>query len=353
MEHEEQEREHFQKIIYIFKSYRRHANNWVDGKMKFLKNLPVDQQSLLINYNDHLAKVRKCIEQNAQILNLIIKDVENMFENLNHSDSEIQRFTDASVQTDMDKLHTTLRQIVRDWSTVGEPERKLCYNPILEAIEARFPKDTCDRGEVNVLVPGAGLGRLSYEVAKRGFSCQGNEFSLFMLFASNFVLNRCEDKLRIHPWAHSSCNVMRSEDQVLAVQFPDVDPSDLPASSQMTMTAGDFMEVYTAASVWDCVATCFFIDCANNVVSLIQTIYNIIKPGGIWVNLGPLLYHFADGQESLELTYEQLIDIVKNVGFTILEEKTDLPTSYIHNRNSMLQSQYRSVFFVAEKPNIR
>ena len=47
-----------------------------------------------------------------------------------------------------------------------------------------------DRGEVNVLVPGAGLGRLSYEVAKRGFSCQGNEFSLFMLFASNFVLNR-------------------------------------------------------------------------------------------------------------------------------------------------------------------
>lgn len=44
--------------------------------------------------------------------------------------------------------------------------------------------------EVRILVPGAGLGRLAYELAKRGYTCQGNEFSLFMLFASNFVLNK-------------------------------------------------------------------------------------------------------------------------------------------------------------------
>ena len=44
--------------------------------------------------------------------------------------------------------------------------------------------------DVQVLVPGAGLGRLAFEIAKRGYSCQGNEFSLFMLFASNFVLNK-------------------------------------------------------------------------------------------------------------------------------------------------------------------
>ena len=47
-----------------------------------------------------------------------------------------------------------------------------------------------DRSNINILVPGAGLGRLSYELASRGYACQGNEFSLFMLFASNFVLNK-------------------------------------------------------------------------------------------------------------------------------------------------------------------
>ncbi|RUS32778.1 hypothetical protein BC938DRAFT_474346, partial [Jimgerdemannia flammicorona] len=32
-----------------------------------------------------------------------------------------------------------------------------------------------------VLVPGAGLGRLAFDIAKEGFSCQGNEFSFYMV----------------------------------------------------------------------------------------------------------------------------------------------------------------------------
>lgn len=52
-----------------------------------------------------------------------------------------------------------------------------------------FP--TCsDPSTVYVLVPGAGLGRLAFELAKHGYCCQGNEWSLFMLFGSNFVLNK-------------------------------------------------------------------------------------------------------------------------------------------------------------------
>lgn len=43
---------------------------------------------------------------------------------------------------------------------------------------------------VKVLVPGAGLGRLAWELANLGYTCQGNEFSFFMLLASNFILNK-------------------------------------------------------------------------------------------------------------------------------------------------------------------
>jgi hypothetical protein len=35
-----------------------------------------------------------------------------------------------------------------------------------------------------VLCPGSGLGRLPFEVAKRGYGCQGNEFSFFMLLGN-------------------------------------------------------------------------------------------------------------------------------------------------------------------------
>ena len=47
-----------------------------------------------------------------------------------------------------------------------------------------------DPSKVNILVPGAGLERLAWEIAMLGYACQGNEWSFFMLFSSNFVLNR-------------------------------------------------------------------------------------------------------------------------------------------------------------------
>lgn len=62
-----------------------------------------------------------------------------------------------------------------------------------------FPCDVCilyiffyvsDVSKVSVLVPGAGLGRLAWEIARLGYTCQGNEWSFFMLFTSNFILNR-------------------------------------------------------------------------------------------------------------------------------------------------------------------
>lgn len=37
---------------------------------------------------------------------------------------------------------------------------------------------------------------------------------------------------------------------------------------------------------WDCVATCFFIDTAHNVIEYVETIWKILKPGGVWINLG-------------------------------------------------------------------
>ena len=43
--------------------------------------------------------------------------------------------------SDMEKVQSTLKQIVRDWSKDGEEERAACYNPIIEEIEANFPAD--------------------------------------------------------------------------------------------------------------------------------------------------------------------------------------------------------------------
>lgn len=57
---------------------------------------------------------------------------------------------------------------MRDWSALGETERKQCYGPIILEIEANYPEDKFSRSEINILVPGAGLGRLTFEIASRG-----------------------------------------------------------------------------------------------------------------------------------------------------------------------------------------
>ena len=53
----------------------------------------------------------------------------------------------------------------------------------------------------NIHLPGAGLGRLAWQLAKEGYSCQANETSLFMLFVANFILNHCNkiDQHTVYP----------------------------------------------------------------------------------------------------------------------------------------------------------
>lgn len=107
-----------------------------------------------------------------------------------------------------------------------------------------------------------------------------------MLLASNFVLNKCKsiNCFTIYPWIHQFTNNLSFEDMVRPASFPDVDPSNMPESSNFTMAAGDFLEVYRDdefAGNFDCVVTCFFIDCAHNVVEFIDLIHRILKPGNM------------------------------------------------------------------------
>ncbi|CAG2185445.1 CARNMT1 [Mytilus edulis] len=317
------------RIINAFKYYRIHSSK----RVKMQWNLS-----------------RNCVDHNYEIIQLVIKDAEYMFENKTHEPTEDEKEVPPT-QFDMDKVRTTIKQFVRDWSADGHSEREACYLPIVMEICEKFPNDP---SKISVLVPGAGLGRLAYEIAKQGYSCQGNEWSLFMLMASNFILNKCNavKSFTLYPWIHQWTNNTYTEDQTASCKFPDVNPAELPPNSNFSMAAGDFLEIYTDPDTFDCVATVFFIDTAHCIISYIETIYNILKPGGYWINLGPLLYHYSDipNEVSIELSYEELKKVIKQVGFVIQREEKDVRSTYTQNPKSMLRYEYSSVFFTAQKP---
>jgi carnosine N-methyltransferase len=353
---DELERQHFLRIINAFRYYRVHSIKRVLTADHYYNGLPKHHKAMIPDFKEHLKKIKMCINHNYEIIRQIVSHVPNMFENKPNNGETNQEGPQPASEFDMDKVKSTLKQFVRDWSSEGQAERDACYKPVVEEIVKAFPAEKYNTGEIKVLVPGAGLGRLAYEIACRGFACQGNEFSLFMLFASHFVLNKCQDvnMYTLYPWVHQFCNNKRSEDQIRPITFPDVRPADLPRSEDcnFSMAAGDFLEVYTEPDDWDCVATVFFIDTAHNIMAYIETIYNILKPGGIWINLGPLLYHFSDiaNESSIELSYEEVRNIIKQFNFEIIKEEESVKTSYTQNPRSMLTYQYDCVFFVARKP---
>ncbi|PWN37854.1 N2227-domain-containing protein, partial [Meira miltonrushii] len=199
---------------------------------------------------------------------------------------------------DVDKVRSTLKQFVRDWSEEGASEREAAYDPILEALEKRFAHiPSAQRAQIRVLVPGAGLGRLAFEIAWQGFSCQGNEFSFFMLLASHFILNKTisTNQHVLYPFIHSSSNWRTATDMLRAIKIPDINPTDLPSHIDFSMVAGEFVEVYSKEQergAWHSIATCFFIDTARNFARYLEVINHVLPIDGVWVNIGPLLWHF-------------------------------------------------------------
>nr|CEL65888.1 TPA: hypothetical protein BN1204_017180 [Neospora caninum Liverpool] len=260
----------------------------------------------------------------------------------------------------MSKVRSTLRQFVRDWSDEGKEEREAAYGPLLEALESRFPIH--DRSKPpRVLCPGSGLGRLPFEVTRRGYACQGNEFSYFMLMGSDFILNHAL-KVRsvpLQPYCLSTSNRRGQHDHLQTVWIPDVSPNEhISPDTDFSMCAGEFVEVYGcsddtpsgipgASQPFDAVLTSYFLDTARNVLLYIRTIAKILRPGGLWANIGPLLYHYAEmpNEMSIELAWDELEEVIK-LWFDI--EKIEWRDAYYtSNPNSMMQVQYHCVFFVA------
>ncbi|XP_056146449.1 carnosine N-methyltransferase isoform X1 [Lampris incognitus] len=348
------ERQHFWKVVDAFRYYRIHILEQVNRAKRQFWSLPQHHQVLLPGVLANLTCLSQCVERNQEILQAIVLNCLHMFENMAYGEEDDLRKVRPSSTFDMDKLKSTIKQFVRDWSEAGQAERESCYQPLIREIQRLFPSDQYDVSKVSVLVPGAGLGRLAWEIARLGYICQGNEWSFFMLFSSNFVLNRCDtvNSLTLYPWIHQFSNNKKSSDQTRPISFPDVNPQDLPLDSDFSMVAGDFLEVYTEPESWDCVATCFFIDTAHNVLDYVETIWKILKPGGVWVNLGPLLYHFENmaNELSVELSYEDIREAIIKYGFHIEVERESVQTTYTENDRSMLKYVYDCVFFVARKP---
>ncbi|CBF88632.1 hypothetical protein AN0865.2 [Aspergillus nidulans FGSC A4] len=392
---EESERKVLFSAFDSFMQYRRSAHlNTTHRRRQAFYALPTKHWQMLaeppFSLLDNFNKVDDAIDANADIADAIIGTGLKSFGLPEQPDpsNPLQNWRGVANSADINKAHSTIRQFYRDWSAEGQAEREACYIPVLRDLDLEFP-DKLEREEfVKVLVPGAGLGRLVFEICRAGFAAEGNEISYHQLLASSWVLNHTEGAQRhaLYPFALHFSNILSREQQLRKVMIPDVHPATAMLEAQasgtpfgtMSMSAADFVVLYSSPSqtdAFDAVATVFFIDTAPNLIRYIEAVRNCLKSNGIWINVGPLLWHFEDGHQrtrsgdgsssrdggdsqgigepgNVELTEEEVFLLIERMGFKIekveaVEERVEC--GYIQDPNSMLRSLYRPSHWIARK----
>jgi carnosine N-methyltransferase len=306
-------------------------------------------------------------------------------------------------------------------------ERSICHGPVQQDLleyshSRRLPADA------RVLIPGAGLSRLAFNLACQGYKVEAIDVSYIQLLATNFILSRNSDRLglgpsfyegnlstpgtvaaaslfQLYPFATQFSNHLRSDHQFVHAEIPDVGAADcldcpiLDQSSStltftatgLTLSAKDFtrdFDTKDTIGTYDAIVTVFFIDTAKNFLEYARTAYSVLKPGGIWINVGPLLWNcyelgpggrregdvdtdednrtrleaagtmkvgldtdFGDNWDpKIELSNEEVLDLLGEMGFAVRKEEVlQQEAGYIQDPESMLQSRYRLAHWVAEK----
>lgn len=136
-----------------------------------------------INYTQKLLDVERAIDATGHFANQVVQSIKTT-----HPDIKLDfDVTDPNTPLDYElvshfkstnfkivnvidfffgaaQVQTELQHIVRDWSTEGESERLKLFDPIFKALRHEFPSGAAGK---NVLVPGAGLGRLAHELSNQ------------------------------------------------------------------------------------------------------------------------------------------------------------------------------------------
>jgi uncharacterized protein YbaR (Trm112 family) len=200
----------------------------------------------------------------------------------------------------------------RDWASPSEPdgENERALATVEAVLEGRLLGRT--------LVLGAGACRLAYDLHRRHPAAEIVVIDLDpVLFCAAHAVTRGESvSVREANW--EICEVEHSSREwVLTAPDGPVD------HDRFHFMLADGVDPPFAPGMADTVVTPWFIDQGpEDVRDFIGTLHRLLKPGGLWLNLGPLRYE-PDVPITLRFAREELFDLVARSGFRLNRWQTD------------------------------
>ena len=142
------------------------------------------------------------------------------------------------------------------------------------------------------------------------FEVDQNEWSTYMLVVYRYLeANPMPDSIVLHPFIDSLSHHATTGDLMRPIHVPEKQFH----SSSVLMIEGDFTHVFAnAGKQYDIIITHFFIDTARNLMTYLETIHQLLRPGGHWINFGPLLYGTGP---FVQLSLDEIVLVSEAMGF--------------------------------------
>ncbi len=211
--------------------------------------------------------------------------------------------------------------ILRDWAWGQAPNGYYPSGENRAALERLLPLLPAELASpASMLVLGAGAGRLSWDLhVELDSQCT-------IAFDSNPLLLLVADHLirDQQPLNFSETRMFPQVNQPIT-HYWDLTPPEDPSNKRHAWfpLAGDVWSAPFKPASFDLIITPWFIDVTGgDVRDLIGTIQRLLKPGGLWINSGPLLFtrHLP-----LQLKYQntEILEFLDFCGFDLLNERLD------------------------------
>ena len=209
------------------------------------------------------------------------------------------------------------------------------------------------KNNYKVLVPGTGCSRMVFELAKRGFDVEANDFCYIYILCDDYLFNYShKNEFQFCPSIHSFCNYYSESNVIKRYSFPDVDIKEELEKAEakpIKFIKGDFLLRYKGKKdLYDCIITLFFIDVSKNIVEYVEIMHDLLKKGGVWINLGCLDYYHSRYNNSIDLTWDELRLVIQNYDFELKNEVTEF-VPYGVKQGCTQSDSYGTVFFSAVK----
>lgn len=239
-------------------------------------------------------------------------------------------------------IENGLSCFIRDWAWEPCTEREVATTTTtLFSLAEEYAADLD-----SVFVPGAGTGRFAREAARRYDECYALDSSFQMV---NDFYNVLAGEVVIHE-INLHRGVARSEDVVRERRlsfFPrSNDPSALkPLPDNLCFFVGDALAPPFPDRFFSTVMCIYFIDIVP-IRAQVEQAARLLKPGGLFLNFGPLRYIKGDINDML--SGEEILAAFEDAGFDILASDV-VTNSQFADTVGLTQIESRNFVFAARK----